>query len=209
MVEYSDRLATAMKDAGVKTQQLADALGLSYQAVKKVLDGKSSAFSAINNDNAARVLQVSPSWLATGQGPKRALVHTADAPSRTQGTGNFPEAQPVSQSIPTLSALAWEELMHRDRVPEWPAVVTVVVPDRALEPHVTRGDHLTFESTHEAEPTSVVVIELDDGSRWIRRLVRRADGSLWGATTSDAFPEFPATKILARAVRRSSAFSGF
>lgn len=99
--------------------------------------------------------------------------------------------------------------MHREKLSVWPAEVTVIVPDRALEPHVMRGDHLTFESAHEAEPTSVVVIELEDGSRWIRRLVRKADGSLWGATTSDAFPEFPAVKILARAVRRSSPFSGF
>ncbi|RZL40147.1 MAG: S24 family peptidase [Rubrivivax sp.] len=119
-------------------------------------------------------------------------------------------AQSVSQAVANLpSTTSWEAVMDREKMPIWPDEITVIVPDRALEPHVMSGDHVTFEACSEAEPTSVVVLEIEDGSRWIRRLVRRADGSLWGAATKDAFPEFPATKILARAVRRSSPFNGF
>lgn len=58
-----------MKNAGVSASQLAERLGMSYQAVKKVIDGKSSAFNAANNSTASRVLTVSPDWLATGEGP--------------------------------------------------------------------------------------------------------------------------------------------
>lgn len=68
MVEYSERLSAAMRSRGVSTQQLADRLMISYQAVKKVLDGKSAAFSAANNAKAARALAVSSEWLATGDG---------------------------------------------------------------------------------------------------------------------------------------------
>ena len=68
MVEYSERLSAAMRSRGVSTQQLADRLMISYQAVKKVLDGKSAAFSAANNAKAARALSVSSEWLATGDG---------------------------------------------------------------------------------------------------------------------------------------------
>ena len=68
MVVYSDRLKAALERAGVKTQALATALGVSYQAVKKVLDGGSRAFTAENNAKAARFLNVPADWLATGDG---------------------------------------------------------------------------------------------------------------------------------------------
>lgn len=70
MVEYKDRLAEAMSACGMTAAQLATALGTSYQAVKKVLDGKSSAFTAANNSIAAKLMNVSPDWLATGTGPR-------------------------------------------------------------------------------------------------------------------------------------------
>jgi phage repressor protein C with HTH and peptisase S24 domain len=68
MVDYKDRLAKAMKLGNVPVQQLADAMGISYQAVKRTLEGKSSAFTAANNTKAARFLGVRSDWLATGEG---------------------------------------------------------------------------------------------------------------------------------------------
>lgn len=70
MVEYRDRLAAAMKAASISASQLAEGLNTSYQAVKKVIDGKSSAFNAANNAIAARMLGVSSDWLALGDGQK-------------------------------------------------------------------------------------------------------------------------------------------
>lgn len=72
MVAYKDRLREAMNDAGVKTQALADALGVSYQACRKVLIGETNSFTAANNSRAAEFLGVSPSWLADGTGEKAA-----------------------------------------------------------------------------------------------------------------------------------------
>lgn len=71
MVEFKDRLAAAMKDANVTKTQLAGELGISYQAVKKLLEGTSRSMSAANNAAAARYLNVSSEWLATGKGPAR------------------------------------------------------------------------------------------------------------------------------------------
>lgn len=79
MVEYCDRLKEAMTDEHVTVAALAAHMNLSYQAVKKVLDGKTNAFTASNNDIAARFLKVSPSWLATGRLPKRPAASTAAA----------------------------------------------------------------------------------------------------------------------------------
>jgi SOS-response transcriptional repressor LexA len=67
-----------MADAKCKPQALADALGLSYQAVKKVLDGKTTSFTAINNDRAAEFLKVSSGWLAHGGGPKKITGRSVD-----------------------------------------------------------------------------------------------------------------------------------
>lgn len=70
MVDYSERLHDAMRRAGKDAKQLADRLGVSYQAVKKVLDGKTRAFTAANNEDAAEYLDVRSRWLAKGTGPR-------------------------------------------------------------------------------------------------------------------------------------------
>lgn len=71
MIDFSERLLAAMKSAGVTTSQLAEALGVSYQAVKRVEEGRSKAFNAANNSRAAAFLGVSAHWLATGLGPMK------------------------------------------------------------------------------------------------------------------------------------------
>ncbi|EJO29590.1 S24 family peptidase [Achromobacter marplatensis] len=65
---YADRLLLAMRQRDVDVTTLAKALGMSYQGVKRVTEGKSKAFTAANNEEAAHFLRVSPRWLATGQG---------------------------------------------------------------------------------------------------------------------------------------------
>ncbi|AQS50530.1 hypothetical protein PAEH1_01365 [Paenalcaligenes hominis] len=69
MVDYSERLSLAMDRVGVDVRQLSDALDATYQAVKKVVDGKSNAFNAANNARAAQFLNVNSDWLALGMGP--------------------------------------------------------------------------------------------------------------------------------------------
>lgn len=70
MVEYKDRLQQAMEDARISPSELAGRLGTTYQAVKKVLDGKSGAFNAINHAKVAQMLEVDSDWLALGLGSK-------------------------------------------------------------------------------------------------------------------------------------------
>lgn len=63
---YSYRLEAAMKQAGIGTADLARAMGISYQAVRKVILG--GQFGTENNAAAAKLLGVSSDWLATGKG---------------------------------------------------------------------------------------------------------------------------------------------
>lgn len=68
--DYGERLQDAMTAAGVGITALADHLGVSYQAVKKVLNGGSKSLAAENNAKAAALLGCSGDWLATGEGPR-------------------------------------------------------------------------------------------------------------------------------------------
>lgn len=74
MVDYKERLHMAMMRSGKSTQELADRLNISYQAVRKVLIGTTKSFSAKNNDVAAQFLGVPSRWLATGVGRQDLLA---------------------------------------------------------------------------------------------------------------------------------------
>lgn len=92
MVDYSERLKLALRQSGYTTQMLADALGISYQAAKKAVDGKTKAFTASNNQKAANLLGVSAEWLATGESGQFVLDKS-----------NVSAAQIGSKQIPLLS----------------------------------------------------------------------------------------------------------
>jgi transcriptional regulator with XRE-family HTH domain len=95
MVDYGSRLSGAMKEKGVGIADLARELGLTYQAVRKVVRGDSGAFNAKNHVTAARFLGVSPEWLATGCPPSNPgsspVVLAADP-----GPGNTPPQNTTS-----------------------------------------------------------------------------------------------------------------
>lgn len=63
-----ERLAQALALRQKSAQQLAVAIGVTYQAIKKVIDGKTTALTAFNTFEAAKALNISAEWLATGRG---------------------------------------------------------------------------------------------------------------------------------------------
>lgn len=74
MVEYKDRLTQALALAQRSTKDLQQHLNVTYQAMKKLENGKTKFFSAENNARAARFLDVDAYWLATGEGHPRPLM---------------------------------------------------------------------------------------------------------------------------------------
>ena len=68
---YKDRLITAMELASVDEMALAKGIGVTYQAVMKVINETSVAFKAENSAKAAEFLKVEHFWLATGEGKPR------------------------------------------------------------------------------------------------------------------------------------------
>lgn len=81
MVNYWDRLKPEMDAKGLEIQGLADALGISFQAVVKVREGGS--FGSINNLKAAKLFGLNPEWLASSKGPKRLVSDQSNVSSVT------------------------------------------------------------------------------------------------------------------------------
>lgn len=77
MADYGVRLDDALRARSVTYQRLADHVGIKYQAVKKVVDGKTKEFSASNHAKACAFLNISPDWLLDGIGDMN--------PSRVEG----------------------------------------------------------------------------------------------------------------------------
>ncbi|EOU9603668.1 S24 family peptidase [Cronobacter dublinensis] len=70
-MNFSDRLAKAMADAGYTQGALAKAVGMAQSSVNKLLNG---ANGSRNTVALARVLGVSAEWLADGQGVMKPLM---------------------------------------------------------------------------------------------------------------------------------------
>jgi phage repressor protein C with HTH and peptisase S24 domain len=90
---YSERLKSAMKSAGIDTAGLSRAVKISYQAVKKAVDG--GKFGTMNNIKAARALGVSSEWLATGKGDK----YAADPNEPAAPGGRFDNLDSIEQRL--------------------------------------------------------------------------------------------------------------
>ena len=84
-MSYQDRLALAMSqsDAYTTAAALAKALGCSPQAVGLVLSGASKSFGATNHSKASALLNITPVWLASGEGPMRAMQTSRAADNAT------------------------------------------------------------------------------------------------------------------------------
>jgi transcriptional regulator with XRE-family HTH domain len=67
--DFAERLQAALDRAGMTSKALAEAIGLSWQAIRKYKAGGSTEMYATNLFKSARVLQVNALWLATGEGP--------------------------------------------------------------------------------------------------------------------------------------------
>lgn len=74
-----ERLDAAMKDRNVSVSALAKAVGVSYQGIKKAVDGKTKEMDASNLLKIAGYLKISPEWLRTGQGPRDLVTTNYDS----------------------------------------------------------------------------------------------------------------------------------
>lgn len=104
MVDYWQRISDALKHAGVTQKQLQEHLGISYQAMKKLEDGKTKSLSAENNARAARFLGINSHWLATSE---ESMLQSGRASNVTYRHQERMAAQHVGESSTPFSSTVW------------------------------------------------------------------------------------------------------
>lgn len=70
-VTYADRFSEGLARPGKTRKGVADAMGVSVQAVGQIVNGQTKAATAENNAAAAAYFACDPTWLATGKGSPR------------------------------------------------------------------------------------------------------------------------------------------
>lgn len=133
MSTYWSRINPEMDAKKMEIQGLADALGVSFQAVVKVRDG--GALGSKNNFKAANLFGVNPEWLATGKGQK----HKAEVVH--QAVTRKPRGDVIA--IPVLSNVASMGFGSDDQDGD------VVVGDLALSPK------WVSDTLHPSKPTNM------------------------------------------------------
>lgn len=197
-MDLADRLKTAMRAAGVRQIDLATATGSSRASVSKWLSGGTAEIRGERLIAAAKLLGVSPEWLATGKETKPAPAQAKlDRVVEWNDPDDLPEDQYVfvRRYALRLSAGNGGPLLmedQRDRPTafraEWIAAKGLKPADLAcvyasgdsMAPRICDGDSLLIDMSPTARRVvdgRVYAIRYGDEAR-VKRLFRRPDGCL-------------------------------
>lgn len=173
-----------MAHAKVSTQAVADALGVSYQAIRRAEEGKTKALSAANNEKAAAFLNVSSRWLATGKGLMVDAIADA-ANAEAVEVGGLPRATkiPVAgyaklgengwyDEVLTLGAAGYVEAHSSD-----PDAYALRVKGDSMFPAIRDGWYVVVEPNGAPAAGEYVAIAMKDGRKMVKEfLFRGASG---------------------------------
>ncbi len=183
MVEYNERLRLALKQSGCTVQMLADGLGISYQAAKKALDGKTKAFTAANNMKAARLLGVSAEWLAAGEGEVKVertaseildgyrTIHQYDVAGAMGNGGLVLDEQPPG----LIKSWSVDEQWVRRNVPTNSGIANLCIVTgfgSSMQPMFNPGDPLLMDrGVKDCKSDGIYFFRVGDHG-WIKQLQR-------------------------------------
>ena len=191
MVDYKKRLGMAIKASNLSLKVLAKEVGVSYQAVKKVVDGDSRAFNAENHARAAKALKVSSDWLALGEGESK----RKDDASLNRNTVLVPNLVPAaaSETIDTsklqdearadgllANALplsrAWAEQLLRPSAVS--ALRYLYAQGDSMQGTFDDGDLLLVDTGVNAISEDGIFVLMRHERLLVKRITQRGDGSL-------------------------------
>lgn len=113
----------------------------------------------------------------------RAFPDWLNPPAESDGAE---QAQSLTLDKYTVAGyrLDWETVLATETLPH---TFTASVPDDALAPNIAKGEILFFTSTDQLpEPGMALLVQTQDGKRYLRRYLQAADG--WtAAARSDAY----------------------
>lgn len=215
---YQVRLNEALADAAVDTTALAAAIGVSYQAIKKVREGKTHALSSENNSKAAAYLGVSGDWLATGKGEKRITavlpaveaadgssvsVSTAPAPINLEDNSDYPAIRRVRFKLSAGASGFAVDFIGQDDAPivfrrDWfqargfkpEQLFAVRVYNGSMEPGIYDGDVVVVNTGDTAPKDGEAFAVNFEGEMVVKRLIRDA-GQWWLASDNPDQRRYP------------------
>ncbi len=191
MVEYKDRLKEAMAERGYDATRLAAEMDVTVQAVRKVLDGKSTSFSARNNDRAAEILGVSPGWLARNVLPKYPPLYNDVSNEQTpvpdsrfrpvwvvgRGAGGQMPARIWNDGdYPVGVTDQYAEISSQDR-----QAFLIEVVGSSMIPRYNPGEFALVEPNTDIELEDDVLVRLQNGETLLKRLLSRKNGYRLGS----------------------------
>lgn len=205
MVEntYGARLAQAMAAAQITAKALADRLGISYQAVRKAMDGRSKSLSAENNSRAAAVLGVSPDWLATGLGSREPSESTRP-PSDADWNGRPESLVRLRRHLVPVVGKAklgddgyFAELEypvgHGDGYVDCPTddpnAYALHCVGSSMLPRIKPGEYVVMEPGRQVVPGDEVLVRSSDGRVMVKELLYIRDDHAHLGSVNDNQPK--------------------
>ena len=193
MVDYWERLSAALAHAQSNLKQLQEYLGVSYQAMKKLEDGKTKSLSAQNSAQAAKFLGVDSHWLATGEGE---MLITKQAPfgnTSNQSPLQLPDgARAVTLKYAYRVGIVQggnngfiEDYAPNAQEPEPVYYASTRLDEQAyavkvrgssMEPAVMAGWDVIASPCRPAEPPDLCAVYFTDGRKAFKRLAWVRDG---------------------------------
>ena len=190
---YGERLGQAMKASGVSTSELARRMGISYQAVKKVLNGGS--FGTENHRTAARLLGVEGEWLLTGKGTRVAPPVVAEPHAIYQVKPPYP-GLPVVGTAKLGDDGNFVELEypvgHGDGRIDWPSrdpnAYALRCKGDSMKPRIKHGEFVVIEPNHPVSPGDEVLVKARDGRVMVKQFAYQRDGMIYLESVNEAHP---------------------
>ncbi|MGS0980993.1 XRE family transcriptional regulator [Burkholderia glumae] len=219
MKTLAERIKTAMSAKGMKQVELAAATGLTRGAVSLWVSGGTKTLEGENLVRAARALDVSPSWLATGKGSPRPapkseidLQDNPDYPAirrvklkLSAGISGYSVEPLNADHAPIVFSRTWYE--HNGYSPH--DLVAIKVHGASMEPGLYDGDWVVV-NTSDRNPKDGFVFAVNyDGEAVIKRLFK-SDGR-WVAASDNPdkrlYRDWPLTAetfVIGRIVHKQS-----
>jgi phage repressor protein C with HTH and peptisase S24 domain len=179
-----------MQYSGMTIASLARAMGISYQAVKKVLVGDSASFNAQNNANAAAALKVHSDWLSQGLGDMRLPAPRVEEPhpeyagtmnGRVQrviivGTARLSEGE--DGFYDEMSSVPGAGDGHIDIATADPNAYGLRVRGNSMSPAIRDGWYVLIEPNAAPAVGEYVLVKLKNGRKMVKELLFQRSGSI-------------------------------
>jgi phage repressor protein C with HTH and peptisase S24 domain len=187
-IGYAARLESALAQAGLSVRDLADHLGITSQAVYKVLRGQTKSLQVGHHLRAARFLGVDPTWLSDGVGTRHpkgpvALRDNPDYPTLPLVKITFREDEQGHQieiiDGPAARIIVLPESWYRSNDYDPARLIATAVHGPAMEPTLHDGDVVVWNLADRAPVTGEVYLLRLDNQPVPARLFK--EGSTWFA----------------------------